>query len=72
MKTAINILIILVLVSCDQKSCPESEWQIVFKNDAAGKKLLGDKETLIDVARLGYPIRIGIGGRRKTDTLKSM
>ncbi len=72
MKSTVIILIALTQISCNQKPSLESSWHIVFKNDAEGQTILGDKETLIDAARMGHPIRIGIGRRRKTDTLKSM
>ncbi|MEL6864339.1 MAG: hypothetical protein AAFP19_07970 [Bacteroidota bacterium] len=42
-------------------------WQLVFKNDANGKSLYGDKQLLMDAVRKGYPVRIGYGRQRPND-----
>lgn len=55
---------IILLFSCQNQPISSSGWQLVFKNDAAGKALIGDKAALLDAVRLGYPIRIGWGSNR--------
>ena len=72
MRTSLIILTILVLGSCKPEISPQTQWQIVYKNNSKGEKILGNKSTLIAAARMGYPIRLGFGGRRTTDTLKSV
>ena len=47
-------------------------WQLIYQNDQAGNALTGDKQKLIEAVRLGYPIRIGFGVRRTSDTTKSV
>lgn len=41
-----------------------SGWQKVFKNDANGDAIFGDKSKVLDAVRLGYPVRIGWGSNR--------
>lgn len=50
--------------SCQSTKNTPSGWQLVFKNDATGKALFGNKTALLDAIRLGYPIRIGWGSNR--------
>jgi len=72
MKIIHIIFVVFLLASCGQKEGVDSEWKIIYKNDANGVTLQGDKSKLIDAARLGYPIRVGFGGRSKTDTSRSI
>lgn len=37
---------------------------MVYKNDANGKTVFGNKAKLLDAVRLGYPVRIGWGSNR--------
>lgn len=69
----------LVLWACsntqDQtknQSSDKKGWQLVFRNDAEGRSLAGDKTALIHAVRNGYPIRIGWGMRRASDTTRSV
>ena len=67
---------LLFLYSCVPQHgarVPEKQgWQLVFRNDAAGKTLIGDKNELLEAVRNGYPIRMGWGIRRSSDTTKSV
>lgn len=72
MRITFILLILLSLGSCKQKKHQASNWELVYKNNAKGEKIFGDKETLMNAVRRGYPVRIGFGGRRTTDTLKSI
>lgn len=65
-------LMLFALIGCKQSDHSEAEWNMIFKNDADGNTIQGDKSSLIEAARKGYPIRVGFGGRRATDTLKSI
>lgn len=49
-----------------------SQWQLIYKNSEKGQPLIGEKSYLIDAVRKGFPIRVGFGGRRSNDTLKSV
>ena len=42
----------------------QKEGKKVYKNDALGQTVFGDKSQLIDAVRLGYPVRIGWGSNR--------
>ena len=61
-----SFIILMFFCSCNPNPTKESRggWQMVFKNDANGKVIYGDKGELIDAVRLGYPIRIGWGSAR--------
>lgn len=50
--------------SCVNQKESRGGWQKVYENNAQGQVVFGDKTTLINAVRLGYPIRIGWGGRR--------
>ncbi|MDT7832555.1 hypothetical protein RQM59_09200 [Flavobacteriaceae bacterium S356] len=60
----LSILALLFLSACQTSGSSTSGWQKVFQNDASGNTLFGDKSTLIDAVRLGYPVRIGWGSSR--------
>ena len=61
----ISILVFFIfLISCAPQSSSTSGWQKVYKNDEHGIGQFGDKQDLLDAARLGYPIRIGFGSNR--------
>lgn len=58
-------LALVLLCSCQSKSNDSvAGWQKVFQNEANGVAIFGDKSTLIDAVRLGYPIRVGWGSNR--------
>ena len=57
-------ILLCVLISCQSPTPTTSGWQLVYKNDVNGQALFGKKEQLLDVVRLGYPIRIGWGSNR--------
>lgn len=42
-------------------ACPPPEWRLVYRHDADGKPVAGDKEALFDAVRRGYPIRLAWG-----------
>ncbi|MEM6318129.1 MAG: hypothetical protein AAF960_10695 [Bacteroidota bacterium] len=59
------LVLLTCFISCQTSiSTPPSGWQKVYKNDADGTALFGQKSDLLDAVRLGYPIRIGWGGNR--------
>lgn len=61
----LTLLFLTVLFfSCLPQEHPRSGWQLVYKNDADGKALFGEKEKLLAAVRLGYPVRIGWGSNR--------
>ena len=62
--TLILSIILTLCVSCQSSEKPDGGWQMVFKNDANGQLIFGDKSKLIDAVRLGYPVRIGWGSNR--------
>jgi len=41
-----------------------SSWKLIYRNDAEGVGISGSKDRLFDVVRLGYPVRVGYGGKR--------
>ncbi|MEN0048222.1 MAG: hypothetical protein AAF806_14265 [Bacteroidota bacterium] len=53
-----------------QQSC--ATWKIIYRNDKDGNTISGNKNDLLNAARRGYPIRIGFGSRRVSDTTKSV
>ena len=60
-------LVCIGVIGC-QKQNHNSGWRKVYKNDASGKAVFGDKDQLLDAVRLGYPVRIGWGGNRVEHT----
>ncbi|WP_139135233.1 hypothetical protein [Roseivirga sp. 4D4] len=68
-----SILAILLLSYGCSFKVPESEtWQLVYRNDAEGNTVFGDKSQLLDAVRNGLPIRIGFGGRSRIDSTRSV
>lgn len=47
-------------------------WTLVYKNSHNGETLYGSKEELIYALRSGSPLRVGFGGHREGDTLRSI
>ena len=70
------LLIVTVFSACqapnNNHQQSSSTWKIVYRNDKYGNTVSGNKTDLLNAARLGYPIRIGFGGRRTSDTTKSV
>lgn len=71
------IFTVVLLSGCETK--PEERgfdnyegWKLLYRNDNEGKTIFGNKQDLIDAARMGYPIRIGFGSKRSNDTTKSV
>lgn len=73
---AFCVLSILIFGCVDniphQSSDAKQGWQLVFRNTKGGKVVFGSKERLIEAVRAGYSVRVGWGGRRQTDTTKSV
>ncbi|WP_147374064.1 hypothetical protein [Flagellimonas lutimaris] len=65
-------LIIATFASCIDKDNSHSEWKLIYKTNAEGQPIFGDKKELISITRKGYPIRIGWTSRRRSDTTKSV
>ena len=57
----VYVLILVIICSCQHPQDSNAGWQKVFKNDANGEAVFGEKSKLIDAVRLGYPVRIGWG-----------
>ncbi len=71
------MFIVAFLFGCEktsEKSMANDEqgWKLLYRNDSAGKPVFGNKQELIDAARMGYPIRVGFGSRRANDSTKSI
>lgn len=64
MRFLLCIPLLLTIIHCQTPNSTTSGWQLVYKNDATGKGVFGDKAQLLDAVRLGYPIRIGWGSTR--------
>ena len=64
MRLLLCILTLFTLIHCQPPNSSNSGWQLVYKNDAIGKAVFGDKAQLLDAVRLGYSIRIGWGSTR--------
>jgi len=68
-------LCLLVAASCTQnteKYLSVPEWTLIYKNSHSGESLYGSKKDLIYALRAGSPLRIGFGGHRLGDTLRSI
>lgn len=69
-------LLILLTISCDadteNKYSSSPNWTLVYKNSHDGESLYGSKRELIYALRAGSPLRIGFGGHRQGDTLRSI
>ncbi len=70
------LLVAIAITSCQQKqkatNNSNQEWKLVYKNDKNGQPVYGNKEELLQMARKGYPIRVGWASRRARDTTKSV
>ncbi|MEM9361972.1 MAG: hypothetical protein AAGA43_05010 [Bacteroidota bacterium] len=63
------LLLLMVLFSCETfTSTPENDWRLVYRNDANGETLFGEKQELLNAVRNGNPIKIGYGGQLRSDT----
>ncbi|MEM8847249.1 MAG: hypothetical protein AAGD17_09130 [Bacteroidota bacterium] len=63
------LLLLIVLFSCETStSTQENDWQLVYRNDANGKTLFGEKQELLNAVRNGNPVKIGFGGQLRRDT----
>lgn len=78
MKNLIILTLIISLLSGCKKKPAKSEfnkfdgWTLYYRNDSEGRTVFGNKQELIDAARMGFPIRIGFGNRRLNDSTKSV
>ncbi|NRB48625.1 MAG: hypothetical protein HRU41_13190 [Saprospiraceae bacterium] len=74
----LSYLIIILVIStalfssCEQPSTAQLGWQLVYRNGPDGEALAGEKADLLEAVRNGYPIRMGWGIRRPSDTTKSV
>lgn len=69
------LLIATVFSACQAPNSNQqssSAWKLMYRNDKDGNTVSGNKTDLLNAARMGYPIRIGFGGRRASDTTKSV
>ncbi|MEL6559754.1 MAG: hypothetical protein AAFQ94_16310 [Bacteroidota bacterium] len=72
MKIGIVLLVLALFFSCTYQRERCSEWHLVFRNDKSGNAVFGDKSELIRLARAGYPVRVGFGGRSSADSDRSV
>ena len=73
--SSLTILLVIstaLLSSCKQPSSAQLGWQLVYRNGPNGETLAGNKADLLEAVRNGYPIRMGWGIRRTSDTTKSV
>lgn len=71
MKQILYISIIVLLLSCKQKTT-HSTWQIVYKNDTQGTTITGSKQALISAIRAGNDIKIGWGNKGKNHSIEHL
>lgn len=76
-KIVFFVTILLVVTGCQKKPALSSDneinrWVLVYRNDASGNTVLGNKQELIEAVRKGFPVRIGFGIRRASDSTKSV
>jgi len=64
MRSTFCFFLFCIVIACQSPTSGTSGWQLVYKNDANGQAIFGEKEQLLDAVRLGYPIRIGWGSNR--------
>ena len=63
------LLFLIVIFSCETStSTQENDWQLVYRNDADGKTLFGEKQELLNAVRNGNSVKIGFGGQLRRDT----
>ncbi|MGD1947949.1 MAG: hypothetical protein ACFB0A_17220 [Croceivirga sp.] len=63
-KTLLIGVFVLLFYSCETSSSTNGGWQMIYRNDANGQPVFGDKSKLMEAVRLGYPVRIGWGTTR--------
>ncbi len=63
----IPFFLLIFCVAC-QKPIEKDTWQLVYKNDANGQAVFGNKQELIDAVRSGKTVKIGFGGQLRSDT----
>ena len=65
MKKLIFFGLVTFIYACQNKANDQHTcgWQKVFANNENGETVFGDKTKLVDAVRLGYPVRIGFGGK---------
>ncbi len=60
----------LVLIALWLWGAPATaDWSLIYKHDQHGNKLVGEKASLINAIRLGFPVRIGWGVYRENGEL---
>lgn len=75
MKIRYFFLLSVVLIfstGCNSDTESNESWKLVYRHDADGNPLYGNKSELIVAVRNGLPIRLGFGGRSLTDTSRSV
>lgn len=79
MKKVVGVICVLsiLILGCakpvsEQSHDSKQGWQLVFRNGKNGKIIFGSKARLIEAVRSGYSVRVGWGGRRQSDTTKSV
>ncbi|MEM8907899.1 MAG: hypothetical protein AAGD05_08645, partial [Bacteroidota bacterium] len=59
-----SAILLILFCACNQQEAPD--WKLIYQTDKEANTAFGDKEELIKLVRLGYPIRIGWESRGKT------
>lgn len=65
-------VVFLFSTGCSSGTKSDESWRLVYRHDADGNALYGDKAELIAAVRNGLPVRLGFGGRSQTDTNRSV
>lgn len=69
---ACTIIIMSCIHSTESRYQPIPKWTLIYKNSFDGESLYGSKKELIYSLRAGSPLRVGFGGHRLGDTLRSI
>lgn len=65
-------VLLFFCMGCSSDTKSDESWRLVYRHDADGNALYGDKSELIAAVRNGLPVRLGFGGRGRTDTSRSV
>ncbi|WP_350293534.1 hypothetical protein [uncultured Croceitalea sp.] len=67
MKGKLYLILVIIVLGC--QSIPhQKDWVLVYKNNAFGEALEGNKMELVNAVRNGSPVRVGFGGRLRSDS----
>ncbi|MDT0608459.1 hypothetical protein [Croceitalea rosinachiae] len=67
MRYILLVFMFVILCSCKDASS-HNQWHLAYKNDSNGKTIFGSKQDLILAIRNGEKVRVGFGGRLRSDS----